>query len=216
VVQVTDVVDRLAEIAVVPVVVLERAEDARQLGEALKAGGLPCAEVTLRTPAAEDVIRELARDPDIVLGAGTVLTADQADRAVDAGARFIVSPGFSQSVVRRCAERGVPVFPGVATPTEIQSALAAGLNVVKFFPAETLGGVRALRAMSAPFGDVRFMPTGGVSASNLGEYLAVPSVVAVGGSWMVASQLVRDGRFDEVTRLSEEAVAIVHARAATS
>jgi 2-dehydro-3-deoxyphosphogluconate aldolase/(4S)-4-hydroxy-2-oxoglutarate aldolase len=108
------------------------------------------------------------------------------------------------------------VFPGVATPTEIQSALAAGLNVVKFFPAETLGGVRALRAMSAPFGDVRFMPTGGVSASNLGEYLAVPSVVAVGGSWMVASQLVRDGRFDEVTRLSEEAVAIVHARAATS
>lgn len=205
----TEVLDRLAGVRLVPVVVLERAEDAWPLGQALKAGGLPCAEVTFRTAAAEDSIREIAKDPDIVLGAGTVLTVEQVDRALDAGASYIVTPGFSLNVVRRCQERGVPVFPGVATPTEIQMALEAGIDIVKFFPAETLGGVKALKAMSAPFGKVRFIPTGGVSAANLADYLALKSVVAVGGSWMVAADLVKDGRFDEVTRLSEEAVAIV-------
>jgi 2-dehydro-3-deoxyphosphogluconate aldolase/(4S)-4-hydroxy-2-oxoglutarate aldolase len=208
---VTEVLDRLAEVRLVPVVVLDRAEDAWPLGQALKAGGLPCAEVTFRTAAAEDAIRAIAKDPDIVLGAGTVLTPDQVDRALDAGARYIVTPGFSLGVVRRCQERGVPVFPGVATPTEIQMALEAGLDTVKFFPAESLGGVKALKAISAPFGGVRFVPTGGITAANLADYLALKSVVAVGGSWMVAADLVKAGNFDEVARLSDEAVAIVRA-----
>jgi 2-dehydro-3-deoxyphosphogluconate aldolase/(4S)-4-hydroxy-2-oxoglutarate aldolase len=203
------VMERLAQVRLVPVVVLQRPEDAWPLGQALKAGGLPCAEVTFRTAAAEDAIRALAKDPDILLGAGTVLTPEQVDRAVEAGASYIVTPGFSAAVVRRCQDLGVPVFPGVATPTEIQMALEAGLDTVKFFPAETVGGIKALTAMSAPFRNLRFIPTGGITTDNLAEYLAVPSVLAVGGSWMVAADLVAAGSFEEVTRLSEAAVAIV-------
>ena len=203
------VMERLAQVRLVPVVVLERVADAWPLGQALKAGGLPCAEVTFRTAAAEDAIRAMAKDEDTLLGAGTVLTPEHVDRAVDAGASYIVTPGFSAAVVRRCQERSVPVFPGVATPTEIQMALEAGLDTVKFFPAETIGGIKALTAMSAPFRNLRFIPTGGISADNLAEYLAVPSVLAVGGSWMVAARLVGAGDFAEVTRLSAAAVSIV-------
>lgn len=209
----TDVAARLAQLRLVPVVVLERAADAWPLAQALKAGGLPCAEVTFRTAAAEDAIREIAKDSDIVLGAGTVVRPDQVDVAVAAGASYIVTPGFSAAVVRRCQEVGVPVFPGVATATEVQMALEAGLDIVKFFPAETNGGVAALKAIGAPYSMMRFVPTGGISATNLADYLAVPSVVAVGGSWMVAPKLIAAGNFAEITRLTTAAVEIVRSAA---
>lgn len=207
------VLERLAALRVVPVVVLDRAQDAAPLGRALLAGGLPCAEVTFRTPAAAEAIRELAADPRLLVGAGTVVRADQVDIAVAAGAAFVVSPGFSLAVVRRCQQVGVPVLPGVATPSEVMMALDAGLAAVKFFPAEANGGVSALKALSAPFGGMRFVPTGGITAGNLSAYLAVSSVLAVGGSWMVAPALIAAGDFDEVARLTSEAVALVGAKA---
>lgn len=207
----TAVVARLAEVRLIPVVVLDRAEDAWPLGQALKAGGLPCAEVTFRTAAAEEAIREMSKDPDLLVGAGTVVTAEQVDLAVAAGAKFVVSPGFSSAVVARCQAVGVPILPGVATASEVMMALDAGLDAVKFFPAEANGGVAALRAIAAPFGSMRFVPTGGVNADNLIDYLRVPAVLAVGGSWMVAPKVIAAGDFDEVARLSAEAVAIVAA-----
>jgi 2-dehydro-3-deoxyphosphogluconate aldolase/(4S)-4-hydroxy-2-oxoglutarate aldolase len=199
---------RLAECRLVPVVVIDRAEDAWPLAQALKAGGLPVAEVTFRTAAAEAAIREMAKDKDIVLGAGTVLQPEQVDRAVDAGATYIVTPGFSVKVVRRCREKGVPVFPGVATPTEVQMALDEGVDVVKFFPAESLGGIKALKAIAAPYSMVRFIPTGGINLEKLPDYLAFKAVVAVGGSWMVAPELLKERNFAEVTRLAAQAVAV--------
>jgi 2-dehydro-3-deoxyphosphogluconate aldolase / (4S)-4-hydroxy-2-oxoglutarate aldolase len=206
---VTDVrqYEQLEADRVLPVVVLDNAADAEPLAAALLAGGLHCAEVTFRTAAAADAIATMAKRTDMLVGAGTVLTAAQVDAAVDAGAQFVVSPGLGPSVVRRCAERGVPVFPGVATATEIQQALELGLDTLKFFPAGQLGGPAMLKALSAPFRSVRFVPTGGVSAANLAEYLALPSVLAVGGTWMVAPELVAAGNFDEVTRRTAEAVA---------
>ncbi|HEY2903614.1 MAG TPA: bifunctional 4-hydroxy-2-oxoglutarate aldolase/2-dehydro-3-deoxy-phosphogluconate aldolase [Polyangia bacterium] len=206
------VVSKIAQCRLVPVVVIERAEDAAPLARALKAGGLPVAEVTFRTAAAEAAIREMAKDKDIVLGAGTVLQSDQVDRALDAGATYIVTPGFNAKVVRRCREKGVPVFPGVATPTEIQMALDEGVDIVKFFPAESLGGIKALKAIGAPYAMVRFIPTGGVNLEKLGDYLAFKAVVAVGGSWMVAPELLKARNFAEITRLTAEAVALVRAR----
>ena len=206
-----ELLDRLAGWRLVPVVVLGRAEDAEQLGGALKRGGLPCAEVTFRTPAAAAAIREMSQDPELLVGAGTVVHPDQVDIAHKAGASFVVSPGFSLAVVRRCQELGIPVLPGVATPSEVMMALDAGLDAVKFFPAETNGGVPALKAIAAPFPGMRFVPTGGVTASNLPDYLALPSVLAVGGTWMVATKLIAAGSFDEVARLTAEAVAIVAA-----
>jgi 2-dehydro-3-deoxyphosphogluconate aldolase/(4S)-4-hydroxy-2-oxoglutarate aldolase len=197
---------RFAELRLIPVVVLDRAADAGALGAALKAGGLPCAEVTFRTEAAEDAIRVMAEDEDMLVGAGTVLRPDQVDRAVAAGARFIVSPGFSMSVVRHCLDRGIPVYPGVVTPTEIQMALEAGLRVVKFFPASASGGVESLKALSAPFPMVRFIPTGGITPTSLSSYLALRSVLAVGGSWMVAGSLIAAGNFEEIRRQSAAAV----------
>lgn len=207
----TELLDRLGEWRLVPVVVLDRVEDAGPLGAALKRGGLPCAEVTFRTPAAAAAIREMSQDSELLVGAGTVVHPDQVDVAVDAGASFVVSPGFSLAVVQRCQALGIPVLPGVATPSEVMMALDAGLDAVKFFPAETNGGVPALRAISAPFPAVRFVPTGGVTAANLPDYLALPSVLAVGGTWMVAPKLIKAGSFDEVTRLTAEAIAIVAA-----
>jgi 2-dehydro-3-deoxyphosphogluconate aldolase/(4S)-4-hydroxy-2-oxoglutarate aldolase len=207
----SSVLDLLASYRLVPVVVLERADDAWPLGQALKAGGLPCAEVTFRTAAAEEAIREMSKDPDLLVGAGTVLSADQVDAAVAAGASFIVSPGLSAEVVRRCKQLGVPVLPGVATPTEVMTAIDADLDAVKFFPAEANGGVATLRALSAPFPKMRFVPTGGVTFDNLGGYLAVRSVLAVGGSWMVAPALIAAGDFEEITRLTSDAVGLVRA-----
>lgn len=205
-----EVLATLGDLGLVPVVAIERAEDAVELGRALLAGGLPCAEITFRTAAAEQAIRNIASSlPEITLGAGTVLTADQAARAVSAGARFIVSPGFNQKVVGWCLNEGVPVTPGVATPTEIEMALERGLEILKFFPAEAMGGIGALKAIAAPYVGVKFMPTGGVNLDNLAGYLALPSVHCCGGSWLVKADLVSGGKFDEITRLTQEAMSIV-------
>jgi 2-dehydro-3-deoxyphosphogluconate aldolase/(4S)-4-hydroxy-2-oxoglutarate aldolase len=200
----------LGDLGLVPVVAIERAEDAVQLGRALVAGGLPCAEITFRTAAAQQAIESIASSlPEITLGAGTVLTVEQADRAISAGAQFIVSPGFNAKVVDWCLETGVPVTPGVATPTEIEMALDRGLEILKFFPAEAMGGTKTLKAISAPYAGVRFIPTGGVNLDNLAEYLSLPSVHCCGGSWLVKSKLISQGSFDEITRLTEEAMAVV-------
>ncbi len=199
--------ERFAELGVVPVVVLEDAKDAAPLAKALVEGGLPCAEVTFRTAAAEESIRIMASEyPDMFVGAGTVLTIDQVDRAVAAGAKFIVSPGFDPEIVDYCLSKGIPVFPGVITPSEVAQAVKRGLKVVKFFPAEQFGGVATIKAMAAPYVGLKFMPTGGVNAKNLENYLSCDKIVACGGSWMVKGDLVKAGKFDEIKSLTEEAV----------
>lgn len=192
---------------IVPVVVLNDAARADGLAEALVAGGLPVAEVTFRTEAAAASIEVMARRGDITVGAGTVLTPARVDQAADAGARFVVSPGLSATVVQRAQERGMAVFPGAVTPSEIMAALELGITTCKFFPASIYGGVAALKALAGPFGGVSFIPTGGVTAKNLADYLALPNVAAVGGSWMVSADLIDAGDFDTVRRLTEEAVA---------
>ncbi|MCL2582691.1 MAG: bifunctional 4-hydroxy-2-oxoglutarate aldolase/2-dehydro-3-deoxy-phosphogluconate aldolase [Streptosporangiales bacterium] len=199
---------QIATNRLLPVVTIEDAAAAPALGEALRRGGLPCAEITLRTPAAEDALKALAANDDLLVGAGTVLNEKQAGRVIDLGARFVVTPGFSLSVVRHCQARGIPVFPGIATSTELMMALDAGIDTVKFFPAERLGGLATLKALAQPFGMVKFIPTGGVSAANVRDYLAHPSVPAAGGSWMVPVSLINGGRFDEIERLTTEAAAI--------
>jgi 2-dehydro-3-deoxyphosphogluconate aldolase/(4S)-4-hydroxy-2-oxoglutarate aldolase len=200
------IVERLATGRILPVVVLEDARDAGPLGAALSAGGLDCLEITLRTDAAIESIRRLADEGRTLVGAGTVLTRMDVDRAAQAGARFVVSPGLSRVVVRHCQEIGLPVFPGVATATEVMAALDLGLSTLKFFPAAHAGGPAAIRALAAPFGSVRFIPTGGVSADNLAEYLREPAVLAVGGSWMLAPDLLRARAWELVTERSREAV----------
>jgi len=201
-----DLTDLLAEARIVPVLTVPDPATAAPLAHALAAGGARCAEVTFRTPDAEQVVEAMAAQGDLVVGAGTVLTAEQADRAVAAGARFVVSPGLDHEVVVRCRELGVPVLPGVATATELMRALKAGLDTVKFFPAEPLGGRAMLRALAAPFPGLRFMPTGGIDAAALPGYLAEPSVLAVGGSWMATPALLRSGDWAEIRRLTAEAV----------
>jgi len=205
----TDTIARISEIGIVPVIVLDDPGLARPLADALAEGGLPCAEVTLRTPRAAEVLTVMARDPRLVAGAGTVLTVAQVDAAIDAGATYIVTPGYSRDVVRAGQDRGIPVIPGVATPTEIQMALADGITLVKFFPAEAIGGVRALSALAGPFPMLRFIPTGGISPDNLDSYLALPSVAAVGGSWMVSPGLVSGRKWTDIRQLAAEAVAAV-------
>ena len=205
----TEIISRIGDIGIVPVIVLDDPDLARPLADALAEGGLPCAEVTFRTPRAAEALRLMAQDTRLLVGAGTVLTVAQVDAAIGAGAAYIVTPGYSREVVRACQERGVPVIPGVATPTEIQMALADGITLVKFFPAEAIGGTRALSAMAAPFPVLRFIPTGGISPENLQDYLALPSVVAVGGSWMVPPSLVSQCEWADVSRLAAEAVAAV-------
>jgi 2-dehydro-3-deoxyphosphogluconate aldolase/(4S)-4-hydroxy-2-oxoglutarate aldolase len=203
-----DVLGAIGTHRLVPVVVLEDPRAARPLADALVAGGLRCAEVTFRTPAAEAALAAMAEDPRLLVGAGTVVRAEQVDRAVAAGARFVVSPGFSAAVVRRCRQAGVPVIPGVATATEIQAAGEEGLAVLKFFPAEPLGGLAMLTALATPFPEVRFVPTGGIRPAQLAGYLADPRVLAVGGTWMVAPKLVAAGDWDQISRLTAEAVAL--------
>ncbi len=205
-----DVLKQIGTLGLVPVVKLDKAADAVPLARALLDGGLPVAEITFRTAAAEEAIRAIAAEvPEVLLGAGTVLTPDQADRAVKAGARFIVTPGFSAKVVAHCAALGVPITPGVATPTDIQLALEHGLDIVKFFPADAFGGVKTLKAVSAPFGSVKFIPTGGINAANLADYILFPKVHACGGSWMVKDDLIKAGQFPEIARLTREAVAVL-------
>ena len=207
----TDLLEKLGFLGVVPVIAIEWSEDAVELGRALLAGGLPCAEITFRTAAAEEAIRRISSSlPEIIVGAGTVLSVDQANRAISAGAQFIVSPGFNQKVVDWCLQNEIPVTPGVVTPTEIDMALDRGLKILKFFPAEAMGGIATLKAIAAPYGGVKFIPTGGINQDNLADYLAQPSVHCCGGSWLVKAQLISAGAFDKITRLTQEAVAIVH------
>lgn len=191
---------------VVPVVVLDDAQHATPLADALAAGGIHVAEVTFRTAAAADAIKAMAGRDDMVVGAGTVVSPEQVDRAADAGARFLVSPGLLLSVIKRAHERELPIIPGAVTPSELMQALELGLDLVKFFPASTFGGPAALKALGAPFGQLKFVPTGGVSAANLADYLGLANVAAVGGSWMVKADLITSGQFDQVTALSREAV----------
>lgn len=193
---------------IIPVVAIHEAENAHPLADALIKGGLPCAEITFRTEAAESVIKTLTQREDILVGAGTVLTIEQAKIAIDAGAGFIVSPGFSEKVIQYCLDRAIPVTPGVCTPTDIQRALDLGLNLLKFFPAEATGGLKTLKAICAPYTMMTFIPTGGINAKNLCDYLGHPQVPAVGGSWMVKSKLITDRRFDDITQLTQEAMAL--------
>ena len=204
------VAERLQQIGIIPVVSIPQLEHALPLAECLLEGGLPCAEVTFRTAAAEASLRSMrARFPEIFLGAGTVLSVEQAEAATSAGAEFIVSPGTNPAVVDYCRSQGVTIFPGVCTPTEIEMALDEGIEIVKFFPAEAMGGVKFLKAICAPYKQVRFIPTGGIDASNLGQYLALPQVLACGGSWMVKPELLAAGDFGNVKRLVSEAVTLV-------
>jgi len=205
---VSDVLAALGAHRLVPVVVLDDAGAADGLAAALVAGGLPVAEVTFRTAAAAESIRIMAARGDVIVGAGTVLTPAQVDEAADAGASYVVSPGLSRAVVERCAERGVAALPGAVTASEVMAALELGVTTVKFFPAGTSGGAAAVKALAAPFGGVSFVPTGGIGPKNLHEYLSIPAVHAVGGSWMVPRDLVSAGKFDEVTALVAEAVAL--------
>ncbi|MGW2573094.1 bifunctional 4-hydroxy-2-oxoglutarate aldolase/2-dehydro-3-deoxy-phosphogluconate aldolase [Streptomyces sp. NPDC001537] len=201
-----DLTDMLAQARIVPVLTVPSTASAGPLAEALAAGGARCAEVTFRTPDAEQVLKAMAAHGGLVVGAGTVLTPEQAERAVAAGARFVVSPGFDEEVVARCRELGVPVIPGIATATELMRALKAGLDTVKLFPAEPLGGLRTLRALAAPFPGVRFVPTGGIDASKMAAYLADPAVLAVGGSWMATPDHLGRGEYAEIRRLTADAV----------
>ncbi len=200
------VLNSLAQHRLVPVVVLDSADDAGPLAEALIGGGLPVAEVTFRTDAAEASIKTMSQYEGMHVGAGTVLTIEQAKRAIGAGATYVVTPGIHPPVVEYCLEQGVPITPGIATPTDIDLGRSLGLDILKFFPAEAYGGVKTLKALSAPYGGIRFIPTGGISAKNLLDYLAIPSVLACGGSWMVDRKLVNEGAYDQIKTLVSEAV----------
>lgn len=201
------VIEKISAFGIIPVVVLEDAKDAAHLAKALVEGGLPCAEVTFRTDTAEESIKIMASEyPDMFVGAGTVLTIEQVDRAVAAGAKFIVSPGFDPEIVDYCLSKEISVFPGCITPSEVVQAVKRGLKAVKFFPAEQFGGVAAIKAIAAPYVGVKFMPTGGINAKNLESYLSCDKIVACGGSWMVKSDLIKEGKFNEIKAMTEEAV----------
>ncbi|MCO5185613.1 MAG: bifunctional 4-hydroxy-2-oxoglutarate aldolase/2-dehydro-3-deoxy-phosphogluconate aldolase [Anaerolineae bacterium] len=204
------ITDQLGQIGIIPVVAIDDAASAEPLGRALLDGGLPCAEITFRTAAAADAIQKMsAAHSNILVGAGTVLTIEQAKQAKAAGAKFIVTPGFDAAVVDWCLANEMPITPGVMTPTDINQALAKGLNILKFFPAEVAGGVKALKAIGGPYVGVKFIPTGGINASNLADYLSLPMVHACGGSFMVEKQLIAAGKFDEIRDLAKMAVNIV-------
>jgi len=199
------VVDRLAELRVLPVVTVDDPAQAEAVGRALLAGGVPCMEIAFRSPAAREAVARASSIEGLLVGAGTILSPPQAEAAHAAGAAFAVAPGTNEDVIAACDGMGMPFFPGVATPSEIERARRLGLRTVKVFPASQLGGPAFLRAVSATYPDVRFLPTGGIGPENLRDYLAVPSVVAVGGSWLVRPELLRNGQFDEVERLAREA-----------
>lgn len=207
-----DTLAAIARIKVVPVGVIDDPDDAPRVAEALVEGGLGCFEVVFRTERAAEAIGRMSKVPGILAGAGTVLTVEQAKQAVDNGASFIVSPGVDSEVIEYCVAHDICTLPGMATATDIQACLKRGITTVKFFPSEALGGVNMIQALGAPFPQVRFVPTGGVSASNLAEYLACPKVLACGGSWLAKADLVREKRFDEITRRAREAVGMVTGR----
>lgn len=202
-----EVLEKIGELGLVPVVKIERPEDALSLGKSLIDGDLPIAEITFRTAAAETAIRTLTQElPELLVGAGTVLSVEQVKKAISAGAQFIVSPGFNPEVVDYCVDNRICVTPGLNTPTQIEMALERRLEVVKFFPAEASGGLELLKAIAAPYSGIQFIPTGGINKENLNSYLSYSRVHACGGSWMVKADLISSGRFNEITRLSREAV----------
>jgi len=202
--------EQIRKIGIVPVVKLDHAKDAVPLAKALIDGGLACAEITFRTDAAEESIKNIVKAfPEMLVGAGTILTLEQLDKAINAGAKFVVSPGFNPEIVKACIARNIPICPGCSSPTDIEMAMALGLRTVKFFPAGNIGGVEAIKAMSAPYGGLTFMPTGGVSAKNINEYLSFSKVIACGGSWMVDPKLIEAGDFAEITKRTWEAVTTV-------
>jgi 2-dehydro-3-deoxyphosphogluconate aldolase / (4S)-4-hydroxy-2-oxoglutarate aldolase len=203
-----DVLAVIGNSRILPIVAIKNAKDAIPLADALIAGGLPLVEVTFRTEAAEDAIRAIASSGDILVGAGTIVTVNQAEKAIAAGAKFIVSPGFDAEVVRFCLEKGIPITPGICTPSEVMAAMKMGLTTLKFFPAEAYGGLKTLKAISAPLSSIKFIPTGGVNTKNLTEYLAFPKVLACGGTWLATSEMIEKGRFEEITDLCKEAVQI--------
>ncbi len=203
-------IKEISSAGVVPVVKIDNAGDAVNLAAALRNGGMNCAEITFRTDAAEEAIRLIAgKYPDMLIAAGTVLTPKQADKAMAAGAKFIVSPGLNPTVVKHCIDKGYPVIPGICTPSEIEQAMSLGLSYLKFFPAEAAGGVKMIKALAAPYTGIRFMPTGGINVSNLTDYLSCKAVFACGGSWMVPSDKIADGKFDEIEKLTAEAAALL-------
>ncbi|MBP5163979.1 MAG: bifunctional 4-hydroxy-2-oxoglutarate aldolase/2-dehydro-3-deoxy-phosphogluconate aldolase [Lachnospiraceae bacterium] len=202
--------ERFYKIGVIPVIALDDAKDASPMGDALMKGGLPAAEVTFRTAAAVDTIKTLKKEfPDMLVGAGTVLTTEQADRAIDAGAEFIVAPGLNPKVVKHVLDKGYPMSPGIATATEIEAALDLGLTFVKFFPAEANGGLPMIKALAGPYTNVKYMPTGGVNAKNLADYLSYDKIVCCGGTWVVKKDLVSEGKFSEIEKMAKEAADIV-------
>lgn len=197
---------------VIPVVVIDEIKDALPLADALIEGGLPCAEITFRTDAAEESIRLLsAKYPDMLIGAGTVLTIEQVNRAVKAGAKFIVSPGFDPQIVDYCIDKNIPILPGCITPSEVAQAAIRGLKVVKFFPAGQFGGVKTIKALAAPYTMMSFMPTGGINIKNLKEYLEYEKILCCGGSWMVKGDLIKNGEFAKIREMTKEAVELVRA-----
>lgn len=202
----SEVLEGIRRIRVIPVIAIRNSADAEPLGEALIQGGLPCAEITFRTEAAADSIHALVRRGDLLVGAGTVLTVEQAKTAIDRGARFIVSPGFNPKVVQYCIDNHILVTPGVCTPTDISIALEFGLKVVKFYPAEAFGGLKTLKAVSEPFPGLQFIPTGGIGPNNLIEYLTFPKVLGVAGTWIAQTDLISAGRFEEIARLARQAL----------
>jgi 2-dehydro-3-deoxyphosphogluconate aldolase/(4S)-4-hydroxy-2-oxoglutarate aldolase len=205
------ILEELGKIGIVPVIKIDDAAKAVPLARALAAGGIPCAEITFRTEQGEEALRRVSREcPEILLGAGTVLTTGQVDKAIDAGAQFIVSPGFNPKVVAHCVNRGIAVTPGCSNPSDIEQALEAGLDVVKFFPAENTGGLPYIKAIAAPYPGLKFMPTGGINVNNIGSYLAYEKILACGGSWMADAALINAARFDEITALCREALQKAH------
>lgn len=204
------ILEKIGQIGIIPVIALDDAKDALPLASALIKGGLCCAEVTFRTAAAEESIRLMSHEfPGLLVGAGTVLSMEQVDRAVSVGAKFIVSPGTNPKIVRHCIEKGIPITPGCSTATDIETALELGVDTVKFFPAEVCGGLKMIKALAGPFPMVKFVPTGGINAQNVKEYLASPYVLACGGTWMVKKELVNAGDFDIIEALAREAREIV-------
>lgn len=199
--------EQFYEYGVVPVVVLDDAKDALPLAKALLDGGLPCAEVTFRTEAAEESIRLMSEKyPKMLIGAGTVLTIEQVNHAIAAGAKFIVSPGFDPEIVDYCLEKNIPIFPGCITPSEVAQAAKRGMKIVKFFPAEQSGGISSIKAIASPYTMMKFMPTGGISMNNLKDYLTFDKIVCCGGSWMVKSDMIQNGEFDKICKITKEAV----------
>lgn len=205
-----EVLKKIGAIGIVPVVKIDNAKDAVPLARALCEGGLPCAEITFRTDAAEEAIRAITTEfPDMLVGAGTVLTTEQVDRAVAAGSKFIVSPGLNPKIVKYCQSKNVPITPGTANPSDVEAALELGLDVVKFFPAEQAGGIAMIKAMCAPYTNVKFMPTGGINAKNINDYLSFNKILACGGSWMVSADLINAGEFDKIRTMTREAVQVM-------